>query len=115
VSIQGEFCRNREAGVMISNSSNVFVMSSIIENNAEHGILFQGRAGGRNCIVTNCRVQNNGTDIGHLHGSHGNWIFPASDAIMSFIDSPTNAKALEHFSGASAPWFSQPDVSRVVG
>jgi len=67
--ITGSFSDNHIAGVMVSNGCNVIIRDSSFIRNAEQGLLFQGRNGGRDCIVTDCYFDSNGHDISEIHAS----------------------------------------------
>ncbi|WP_379920501.1 right-handed parallel beta-helix repeat-containing protein [Erythrobacter sp. R86502] len=93
VLISGKFSENNETGVMISNASNVILTNCEITNNAQYGVLFQGRAGGRNCIVHMSTISDNGEDIKELHASHGNWVFTNDASLDREISA--NERALQ--------------------
>lgn len=78
---------------MVSNSSSVVLTNCEITGNAQYGILFQGRNGGRDCIVHQSVICNNGEDIKELHASHGNWIF-SNDASLD-REVSANERALQ--------------------
>jgi len=73
VLITGIFSENRENGIMVSNASHVVITDSTISNNPDSGILFQGRNGGRECLVCHTEFKNNGSDIVELHQSGMNF------------------------------------------
>lgn len=76
VYIEGDFSDNSEVGVMVSNSSAVAVAHSRMTGNGHHGILFQGKNGGRETVVVDCEITGNEiADIKNAHASHGNWVF----------------------------------------
>lgn len=79
---------NREVGVLISNASGIIVHECTMDSNLDYGILLQGRQGATNCIVSNCRIINNGIDIGEIHASAHNYIV---NTIISPGISPTGA------------------------
>lgn len=75
VLISGEFCDNRETGIMVSNAAHVVITDSKIRNNPDYGILFQGRNGGRECSVFHTEFSKNGLNIAELHQSGVNYFF----------------------------------------
>ena len=72
--VSGSYCGNREVGIMVSNASGVVIHDCDIADNGEVGILFQGRAGGRRCIVSNVRITGNPVDMEERHESGANLI-----------------------------------------
>lgn len=83
VFIEGEFCDNREVGVMVSNARSVAIANSLIQRNGEVGLRLQGRNGGRETLIVNCDVSNNYVDYEHLHASEDNWIFAAPEVLSA--------------------------------
>jgi hypothetical protein len=75
VYIEGVFDSNKELGILISNSHNVVVARSLVQGNGVAGIRFQGRNGGRNCLVVDTIVADNPVAFQNLHASDSNWIF----------------------------------------
>ena len=75
VIISGEVSGNRETGIMISNSEDVFIHDAVVRGNPEHGILCQGRLGGNRVTVVTSDVRDNGSDFSELHDSAENWWF----------------------------------------
>lgn len=76
VIVSGEYARNSEAGIMISNSRGVVLSGCKVHHNQNYGVLIQGKAGGRECMIsTDCRLEANGKDVAELHASGKNWIF----------------------------------------
>jgi hypothetical protein len=75
VLISGKFCDNAEIGVMVSNAQYVTLSGCEITGNGEVGVLFQGRNGGRDCIVFGSEVSGNPEDVKEIHASGGNWVF----------------------------------------
>ncbi len=73
VYITGKYFKNREVGVMVSNSDHVFINECLILENIQYGILLQGRQGGRYTTVVNCDLSKNGTDIAEHHASCDNY------------------------------------------
>ena len=71
VFITGCFANNESSGVMVSNASDIIIQGASFLNNKEMGLLFQGRNGGRDSIVSDCVFTNNGDDIVELHASRG--------------------------------------------
>jgi SAM-dependent methyltransferase len=110
VVIRGSYCRNREAGVMISNSSNVAVIGARIEDNTDCGILVTGKAGGNNCIISECKILNNGTPI-RATVSEKLCYFPEPHDADALFNSDINVSALRQFSdeevrsAQGTPWF----------
>ena len=110
VVIRGSYCRNREVGVMISNSANVAVIGAQIEENADCGILITGKSGGKNCIISECRILNNGTPIRQTV-SEKLCYFPEPHDTEALFDSDINVGALRQFSveevrnARGTPWF----------
>lgn len=64
---------NSEVGIMVSNSENVFIDKVNIVNCSEFGILFQGKFGGNNTMVSNSIFTNNKKDIIEIHSSKNNY------------------------------------------
>jgi parallel beta-helix repeat protein len=108
VSIQGVFRDNSDAGIMVSNADRVTISGCTVTGNKGYGILFQGRSGGNNCVVTASNVFGNGTDIGHLHASRANWFFPAHADAQSFFTSQVNAQSVTALFGPGKTWFGKP-------
>lgn len=75
VLITGRFYENREVGIMVSNSAHVIITDSTISKNPQYGVLFQGRNGGRECLIFNSQFVGNGLDIAELHESGLNYFF----------------------------------------
>jgi hypothetical protein len=75
VYIEGVFASNKELGILISNARNVVIARSLVHGNEIAGIRFQGRNGGRDCLVVDTIVADNPVAYQHLHGSEANWIF----------------------------------------
>lgn len=69
-----EAIANRECGVLVSNSSQAQILDSRITANGKYGILFQGKNGGRDCMVANCEVSGHERDICEIHASGNNTI-----------------------------------------
>jgi hypothetical protein len=105
VLVQGRFSGNAEAGVMASNADHVAIVDSTITDNAGYGVLFQGRQGGNGCLVAGCEFARNGQDIGYLHASRDNWVFPRAGEAERFIEDVTNARSLRLSAGKEVPWF----------
>jgi polygalacturonase len=70
----GKF-RYNEIGVMVSNSESAFIDACDVEHNSQYGILFQGRVGGNNSVVSDCQFFDNKEDIGEIHESKNNKFF----------------------------------------
>lgn len=95
VLIQGEFAKNKEAGVMASNASNVHLANCYVHDNEKYGVLFQGRTGGNGCVVSSdCVIERNGIDIAELHASGDNWIFRPPVDQSSSEDEKINSRTL---------------------
>ena len=75
VYIEGNFNSNAEIGVMVSNAQHVVIANSEIKDNGVAGIRFQGRNGGRDCLVVNTRISGSPSAYEHMHASGGNWVF----------------------------------------
>lgn len=110
--IRGNFYDNQHAGIMVSNASHVSIIGAYVHDNEEYGVLFQGRTGGRNSIVVDCDIGGNGTDVGQVHASHTNWIFPPLAETVQMFSSPLNHRAMKAELGASMPWFQPEEVSK---
>lgn len=106
IAITGKFCGNVEAGIMVSNSTDVVIYKAVATENRGFGVLFQGRAGGNRCMCVECVVRQNGTDYGRLHAAEANWILPSRDELAGFIESEINGRALRDWIGRPVPWFS---------
>jgi hypothetical protein len=65
---------DNEIGVMISNAHGAFVVDSHIEGSRECGVLFQGKVGGYDSFVANCRFARNVVDVNQLHQSRNNFL-----------------------------------------
>lgn len=87
VLIAGRFFGNREVGIMVSNARSVVLNDCEIERNREIGVLLQGRAGGCDVMIVDCRFDENGEDISEIHASKGNWVFTNVGAIDRNIKS----------------------------
>jgi hypothetical protein len=72
VMIEGCKVRDNDIGIMVSNAHDVFVRGCRMERNRDYGLLFQGRAGGRDSIVSRCTFASNAKDVGEIHQSGGN-------------------------------------------
>jgi hypothetical protein len=105
VLIKGRFIANTDAGVMVSNADNVAIVDSTITDNLGYGILFQGRNGGNGCVVAGCDIARNKQDVGYLHASRDNWIFPTAEEAERFIEHETNGRSLRLAGGKPVPWF----------
>lgn len=66
---------NNDIGIMVSNSQFAFIDSVELENNSEVGILFQGRVGGLDSVVTGCSFSGNEVDIKEIHSSKNNLFY----------------------------------------
>lgn len=75
VYIEGVFAANAELGILVSNSTNIVIARSLVHGNGIAGIRFQGRNGGRDCLVVDTIVADNPVAYEHLHASGSNWIF----------------------------------------
>jgi SAM-dependent methyltransferase len=110
VVIRGSYCRSSEVGVMISNSSNVAVIGARIEENTDCGILITGKAGGKNCLISECRILNNGTPIRETV-SEKLYYFPEPHDTNALFGSDINLDTLRRFSDEEVrnvhctPWF----------
>ena len=101
VTLKVDSYANRQCGVMISNSSSCHIFDSRIIGNGKYGILFQGRNGGRDCVVSNTEVFGHESDICELHASGNNaivdptgWGAAKSNPVLNFeTGSPSQAKA----------------------
>ncbi len=113
VVIRGSYCRNREAGVGISNASNVAVIGARIEENAEFGILIVGKSGGKNCLISDCKFLNNGAAIRRPHPSSRLCCFPELVDTEALFNSDINLRGLRDFSDEEiprvrrTPWFAR--------
>jgi SAM-dependent methyltransferase len=56
VCITGDYSDNRETGLLVSNASHVFVVNATIASNGKTGIVIQGRAGSKHCVVAGSRI-----------------------------------------------------------
>lgn len=81
VAISGEYCGNREVGIMVSNASHVAISDAKVKNNGDIGILFQGRNGGNYNLVYDCEVSENPVNIAERHVSKENWVFDGSNKL----------------------------------
>lgn len=72
VIIEGTISCNRHCGVRISNAERIVVRDSTIINNLEYGILLQGKIGAKKCIIENCKLLNNNTEIYEKDNSSDN-------------------------------------------
>jgi len=75
INISGIFCENENAGVMVSNASDCIIRRAHFIKNKEYGVLFQGRSGGKNSIVSDCYFDRNCEDIKEAHASSDNQFF----------------------------------------
>lgn len=66
---------DNEVGIMFSNAHSSFVSNCSIESSKEVGMLFQGRAGGCDNVVAECRFSGNVSDIEERHQSRNNKFF----------------------------------------
>jgi hypothetical protein len=96
VLIKGHFHDNREIGVMVSNADNVIVTDAVIENNAEVGLLMQGRNGGNGVVAYGCDIRDNGENVQERHASHSNWVFETASPV-SGAQSHASKKTLKAF------------------
>ena len=112
VYIEGSFTSNSEIGVMVSNARNVVIANSAIEDNGVAGIRFQGRNGGRECLVVNTSVSGSPSSYEHMHASGANWIFEPTH--HKAPRDPINLSALKQMAEASKT--SSPPIRwRLVG
>ncbi len=72
VFITGEFTKNKEVGILVSNASGVVITDSCIENNTDYGILLQGSKGAKSCMIFNCRISNSDVPIAEIHQACNN-------------------------------------------
>jgi hypothetical protein len=113
VVLRGSYCRNGETGVTILNASNVAVIGARIEENADCGILISGKIGGRNCLVADCSLLNNGAAIRRTSGSDMLCYFPEPHDADTLFSSGINLQALQEFSDEEVPrirrtpWFAR--------
>lgn len=70
----GRMSKN-QIGVMVSNSREAFIDGVVLDHNSEVGVLFQGRVGGLDSMVTNCEFIDNVEDIKEIHESKNNLFF----------------------------------------
>lgn len=71
--VSGNYCNNRETGIMISNSEHIIVSDASVKNNGEVGILLQGRHGGRHSVISGVNFAGNRFDIEERHESRDNY------------------------------------------
>lgn len=71
--ITGDFSKNREAGVFISNSTHVFVFNASIKDNNQYGILLRGSLGAKFCTIFKCDLERNEVPIAELNNSSNNF------------------------------------------
>jgi hypothetical protein len=113
VVVRGSYCRNKEAGVRIVNSSNVAVVGARFEENADCGIFLASNSVGKNCLVSDCKFLNNGTAIRQAHPSDRLCYFPEPFDTEALFSSDINLRALREFSDEEiprirrAPWFAR--------
>lgn len=74
VFVTGRIHRNREVGLLISNAAHVVVDDCLIDDCGDVGIQFQGRNGGRDCLISRCEVRRCATSITELHASGANYV-----------------------------------------
>jgi len=70
VCVTGDYSENRETGVLVSNASHIFVIDATIVSNLETGIVVQGRAGSRHCVVAGCRIGGSPQLVHERDGNH---------------------------------------------
>ena len=71
--ITGKYKKNRETGILVSNSQHVTINKCNVSNNEKYGILFQGRTGGNNSLLYDCVVEENKINLSEIHSSNCNY------------------------------------------
>ena len=79
VSVTGSFFGNEKCGIMISNSDTVSISKAEVVSNGQYGILFQGKNGGSECLISECEIYDNFTNIAEIHGSRDNIFVAVKD------------------------------------
>jgi hypothetical protein len=75
VVVQGNYSRNREVGVLVSNSNNVFITNTTTIMNGLSAIVLQGEKGANNITIVNSdfdqevKISNGSTDI-NIYGNN---------------------------------------------
>lgn len=72
VCVRNSVLMDNDVGIMVSNARGVFLVNNHIEGSRECGVLFQGRAGGCDSFVIDCRLERNEVDIRQIHQSRNN-------------------------------------------
>ncbi|WP_170125450.1 right-handed parallel beta-helix repeat-containing protein [Jannaschia seohaensis] len=98
VMISGTFVNNAEVGIMVSNARGVVLTRCNVSGNGQIGVLFQGRSGGRDCIVHDSTISSNPEDIKELHASGGNWVFTGD--VTADATCPVNARSLSFYTAS---------------
>ena len=80
---------------MVSNAQYVTLSGCEITGNGQIGLLFQGRSGGRDCVVFGSTILGNPEDVKELHASAGNWVFSGDVAVD--IGAGSNARSFARY------------------
>lgn len=83
--------KNCEVGIMVSNSSHVFIEGCDIKTSTQSGVLLQGKKGGCDTVIANTCFKDNKQDISEVHASKDNY-FVKNDIKKSIRTSKANVK-----------------------
>lgn len=61
--VSGDYSNNQEIGLLVTDSSNVFIVGATFDSNGRAGIVVQGKAQSRHCVVTDCTITGSPTAI----------------------------------------------------
>jgi len=74
VTLSGTFADNRRDGILLVNANRVVILDAVVERNAEHGIVLDGRTGSRRCTITGTVIRGCPVPFAELGGSRDNAI-----------------------------------------
>lgn len=102
VFVTGEFTDNAECGVLVSNSSHVFVVDATIARNGPQGVVLKGRAGARHCVIAGCTISGHPTAITESGGSQDNSRLDNMTAQRASVTVPGGGQLGRRRQGSSA-------------